>query len=160
MHRVVALIALLLSLPLLGLFIPFFQTQGGPVAVDLDAQGTLLHLWKFVLGDYLVSTFALLIGVGAGIFVLGVGNAWLVANYQFPGKRIFEWALILPLAIPTYVMAYLFVDVLQFSGPLQTLLRQMLGVETLWFFPDPRSLGGAMWSFSFCSSLRCTPMCT
>jgi iron(III) transport system permease protein len=47
-------------------------------------------------------------------------------------------------------MAYLFVDVLQFSGPLQTLLRQTLGTESLWFFPDPRSLGGAMWSFSFC----------
>ncbi|MEY3671602.1 MAG: hypothetical protein RI904_1259 [Pseudomonadota bacterium] len=87
MHRVVALIALLLSLPLLGLFIPFFQTQGGSAAVDLGAQGTLLHLWKFVLGDYLVSTFVLLSGVGVGIFILGVGNAWLVANYQFPGKR-------------------------------------------------------------------------
>jgi iron(III) transport system permease protein len=47
-------------------------------------------------------------------------------------------------------MAYLFVDVLQFSGPLQTMLRQMLGTDSLWFFPDPRSLGGAMWSFSFC----------
>ena len=150
MHRVVALIAFLLSLPLLGLLIPFFHTQGGSVAADLSAQGTLLHLWEFVLGDYLVSTFVLLIGVGLGIFVLGVGNAWLVANYQFPGKRIFEWALILPLAIPTYVMAYLFVDVLQFAGPVQTVLREMLGLESLWFFPDPRSLGGAMWSFSFC----------
>ena len=89
MHRVVALIAFLLSLPLLGLLIPFFHTQGGSVAADLSAQGTLLHLWEFVLGDYLVSTFVLLIGVGLGIFVLGVGNAWLVANYQFPGKRIF-----------------------------------------------------------------------
>ena len=55
-----------------------------------------------------------------------------------------------PLAIPTYVMAYLFVDVLQFAGPVQTVLREMLGLESLWFFPDPRSLGGAMWSFSFC----------
>ena len=94
--------------------------------------------------------FGLLVGVGFGVFVLGVGNAWLVANYQFPGKKIFEWALILPLAIPTYVMAYLFVDILQFSGPIQTALRNILGLERLWFFPDPRSLGGAMWSFSFC----------
>jgi iron(III) transport system permease protein len=144
MHRVVALIALMLSLPLLGLFIPFFQTPTEASSVDLGAQATLLHLWQFVLGDYLVSTFVLLCGVGGGIFVLGVGNAWLVANYQFPGKKIFEWALILPLAIPTYVMAYLFVDVLQFSGPLQTMLRQMLGTDSLWFFPDPRSLGGAI----------------
>lgn len=150
MSRVVALIAVLLSLPLLGLFIPFFTDGTGPAAEVLSQQGTLLHLWQYVLGDYVVSTLLLLLGVGVGVFVLGVGNAWLVANYQFPGKKIFEWALILPLAIPSYVMAYLFVDVLQFSGPVQTALRQLLGVETLWFFPDPRSLGGAIWAFSFC----------
>lgn len=87
MHRIVVLIAFLLSLPLVGLFIPFFSTQDGSVSADLGAQGTLLHLWRFVLADYLVSTFVLLLGVGVGIFVLGVGNAWLVANYQFPGSE-------------------------------------------------------------------------
>lgn len=150
MSRVVVLIALLLSLPLFGLLIPFFTEGSSPAAQALSQQGTLLHLWQYVLGGYVTSTLLLLIGVGVGVFVLGVGNAWLVANYQFPGKKLFEWALILPLAIPTYVMAYLFVDILQFSGPVQSTLRQLLGVETLWFFPDPRSLGGAMWAFSFC----------
>ncbi|MCM0035865.1 MAG: iron ABC transporter permease [Burkholderiaceae bacterium] len=150
MSRVVVLIAVLLSLPLLGLFIPFFTEGTGETAQELSRQGTLLHLWQTVLGEYVTSTLLLLSGVGVGVFVLGVGNAWLVANYQFPGKKIFEWALILPLAIPTYVMAYLFVDILQFSGPIQTTLRNLLGLERLWFFPDPRSLGGAMWSFSFC----------
>ena len=91
-----------------------------------------------------------MIGVGIGVVVLGVGNAFLIAHYQFPGKRIFEWALILPLAVPTYVMAYLFVDLLQFSGPIQQFLRSVLQVDRLPFFPDPRSLGGAIWSFSLC----------
>jgi iron(III) transport system permease protein len=150
MSRVVVLIAVLLSLPLLGLFIPFFIEGTGEAAQELSRQGTLQHLWQYVLGEYVTSTLLLLMGVGFGVFVLGVGNAWLVANYQFPGKKLFEWALILPLAIPTYVMAYLFVDILQFSGPIQTTLRNVLGLEQLWFFPDPRSLGGAMWAFSFC----------
>ena len=150
MSRIVVLIALLLSLPLLGLGVPFLFPESIPGAAGMESQGTLAHLWEFVLGDYLISTLILLLGVALGVFVLGVGNAWLVANYQFPGKRIFEWALILPLAVPTYVMAYLFVDMLDFSGPVQSGLRQVLGLERLWFFPDPRSLGGAIWTFSFC----------
>ena len=150
MSRIVVLIALLLSLPLLGLGVPFLFPESIPGAASIGGQGTLAHLWEFVLGDYLISTVILLVGVALGVFVLGVGNAWLVANYQFPGKRIFEWALILPLAVPTYVMAYLFVDMLDFSGPVQTGLRQVFGLERLWFFPDPRSLGGAIWTFSFC----------
>jgi iron(III) transport system permease protein len=150
MSRIVVLIALLLSLPLLGLGVPFLFPESIPGAASIGGQGTLAHLWEFVLGDYLISTVILLMGVAFGVFVLGVGNAWLVANYQFPGKRIFEWALILPLAVPTYVMAYLFVDMLDFSGPVQTGLRQLFGLERLWFFPDPRSLGGAIWTFSFC----------
>lgn len=150
MSRIVVLIALLLSLPLLGLGVPFLFPESIPGAASIGNQGTLAHLWEFVLGDYLISTVILLVGVALGVFVLGVGNAWLVANYQFPGKRIFEWALILPLAVPTYVMAYLFVDMLDFSGPVQTGLRQVFGLERLWFFPDPRSLGGAIWTFSFC----------
>ena len=150
MSRIVVLIALLLSLPLLGLGVPFLFPESIPGVGALGSHDTLTHLWKFVLGDYILSTLILLFGVGVGVFVLGVGNAWLVANYQFPGKRIFEWSLILPLAVPTYVMAYLFVDVLEFAGPIQTGLRYALGVDRLWFFPDPRSLGGAIWAFSFC----------
>ena len=150
MSRIVVLIALLLSLPLLGLGVPFFFPESIPGTGVLGNTDTLKHLWKFVLGDYIASTLVLLFGVGIGVFILGVGNAWLVANYQFPGKRIFEWSLILPLAVPTYVMAYLFVDVLEFAGPIQTGLRFALGVDRLWFFPDPRSLGGAIWTFSFC----------
>lgn len=145
MNRIAVPLALLLFLPLFGLAAPFLFSANAELAT-----GTLSHLWNFVLGGYIASTIVLIIGVGVGVFILGVGNAWIIASYEFPGKKVFEWALILPLAVPTYVMAYLFVDLLQFSGPIQSTLRTMLGMDSLWFFPDPRSLSGAIWSFSFC----------
>lgn len=148
MKRVVVPIALFLFLPLFGLAAPFFFPAGSNT--EVLATGTLNHLWNYVLSGYIASTLILILGVGVGVFVLGVGNAWIIASYEFPGKKIFEWALILPLAVPTYVMAYLFVDLLQFSGPIQTTLRVILKVDSLWFFPDPRSMAGAIWSFSFC----------
>jgi iron(III) transport system permease protein len=148
MKPIVAPLALFLFLPLLGLVAPFLFPAGE--GMNVLATGTLSHLWNFVLGDYIATTLVLIFGVGVGVFILGVGNAWIIASYDFPGKKIFEWALTLPLAVPTYVMAYLFVDVLQFSGPIQTALRTLLGVDALWFFPDPRSMAGAIWSFSFC----------
>ena len=148
MKPIVVPLALFLFLPLFGLVAPFlFPTGAG---LDILATSTLSHLWNYVLGGYIASTVVLIFGVGVGVFILGVGNAWIVASYDFPGKKIFEWALILPLAVPTYVMAYLFVDLLQFSGPIQTTLRILLGSDALWFFPDPRSMAGAIWSFSFC----------
>jgi iron(III) transport system permease protein len=149
MNRIVVPIALLILLPIFGLAVPFFTADSGG---GNEAVGTLTHLWSYVLASYIASTLLLVVGVGIGIFVLGVGNAWIIASYDFPGKRIFEWALILPLAVPTYVMAYLFVDLLQFSGPIQSALRSWLGVNSLWFFPDPRSLAGAIWSFPLCVS--------
>ncbi|MBU3621742.1 iron ABC transporter permease [Polynucleobacter sp. CS-Odin-A6] len=145
MNRLVAPLALLLFLPLFGLAEPFLFPDASVLTT-----GTLSHLWNYVLGGYIASTVALILGVGVGVFILGVGNAWIIASYDFPGKKIFEWALILPLAVPTYVMAYLFVDLLQFSGPIQSMLRDLLEVDSLWFFPDPRSMSGAIWSFSFC----------
>ncbi len=148
MKRIAVPLALFLFLPLFGLVAPFLFS--GNASVEVVATDTLSHLWNFVLKDYIASTVLLIVGVGVGVLVLGVGNAWIVANYDFPGKKLFEWALILPLAIPTYVMAYLFVDLLQFSGPLQTSLRKFFAMDSLWFFPDPRSFAGAIWTFSFC----------
>lgn len=144
------LLAFFLSLPILGLVLASVVGQSGPTSLEpgLQPMNTISHLWNYVLADYILTTITLCLGVGIGVFTLGVGNAWLVANYQFPGKTIFEWALILPLAVPTYVMAYLFVDFLQFSGPLQTTLRESFGILSA--LPDPRSLGGAMWTFSLC----------
>ena len=149
MNRILVPIALFLFLPLFGLLLPFlFHEQTGNI--ELQATNTISHLWNYVLQGYIASTLLLITGVGIGVFILGVGNAWIIASYDFPGKKIFEWALILPLAIPTYVMAYLFVDLLQFSGPIQTAIRSLLDVNSLRFFPDPRSLSGAIWTFSFC----------
>ena len=151
MRATAILLSLFLALPMIGLLLPIFFGTGQPLSsAELGEIGgsTLFHLWNYVLNDYVVTTVLLSFGVGIGVFILGVGNAWLVANYQFPGKKIFEWALILPLAVPTYVMAYLFVDFLQFSGPLQTMMRDSLGISST--LPDPRSLGGAIWTFSLC----------
>lgn len=149
MKRIAVLLALFLFLPLFGLVAPFVLPSINGVS-NVIAIDTLTHIWNYLLAEYVSSTLILIIGVGVGIFILGVGNAWIIASYEFPGKKIFEWALILPLAVPTYVMAYLFVDLLQYSGPIQTTLRELLGVNRLWFFPEPRSLSGAIWSFSFC----------
>ena len=151
MRAAAILLSLFLSLPIIGLLLPLFWGGGQPLSsAELGEIGdsTLLHLWNYVLTDYVVTTLLLGLGVGIGVFILGVGNAWLVANYQFPGKKLFEWGLILPLAVPAYVMAYLFVDFLQFSGPLQTILRDSFGIHAA--LPDPRSLGGAIWTFSLC----------
>jgi iron(III) transport system permease protein len=79
----------------------------------------------------------------AGTFVIGVGAAWLVAMYDFPGRRIFNWALMLPLSMPTYVLAFVFVGIFDFSGPVQALLRTAYSTPLIWF-PEIRSTGGVV----------------
>ncbi|MEX2164499.1 MAG: iron ABC transporter permease [Sulfuricaulis sp.] len=98
------------------------------------------HLVQTVLGELLRNTVVLMIGVGFGVFVLGAGLAWLIAMCEFPGRRFFEWALMLPLAMPAYVLAFVAVAMLDFSGPLQTALRALFGGE-IWL-PPIRSAGG------------------
>jgi len=113
--------------------------------VFVPSGGAWEHLAETVLADYVHNTVWLALGVGAGVVVVGVGTAWLVTMCSFPGSRTLDWALILPLAVPAYVMAYAYTDFLQFSGPLQTWLREITGwrVRDYWF-PDIRSLGGAI----------------
>jgi iron(III) transport system permease protein len=82
------------------------------------------------LPDYVASTLWLCLGVGCGVIVVGVATAWLTAMHDFPGRRVFEWALVLPLAMPAYVLAYVYTDFLQFVGPLQTWLREYLRLES------------------------------
>ncbi|HEY9603416.1 MAG TPA: iron ABC transporter permease, partial [Allocoleopsis sp.] len=74
------------------------------------------HLAKTVLWRYIINSFGLAVGVGCGVLVIGVGTAWLVTMCRFPGSRLFEWALLLPLAAPAYVLAYTYTDFLEFSG--------------------------------------------
>nr|WP_236645316.1 iron ABC transporter permease [Aidingimonas lacisalsi] len=102
------------------------------------------HLATTVLGRYITNTLFLVVTVGVGTFVIGTGTAWLVVMCRFPGRRLFEWALLLPLAVPTYVIAYAYTDFLQYAGPLQTWLREAFGwSQADYYFPSIRSLGGA-----------------
>jgi iron(III) transport system permease protein len=103
------------------------------------------HLAATVLSDYLWSTFSLALGVGCGVLVLGVGTAWLVSMCRFPGQRVFEWALLLPLAVPAYIIAYTYAGLLEYAGPVQSLLRDATGwARDDYWFPEIRSLGGAI----------------
>ncbi|MCP5228843.1 iron ABC transporter permease [Accumulibacter sp.] len=108
------------------------------------------HLAATVLPDYVANTLVLCLTVGLGVVVVGVATAWLTTMHEFPGRRIFEWALILPLAMPAYVLAYVYTDFLQFVGPLQSFLRESFGWSKAdYWFPEVRSLGGAVCMFVF-----------
>lgn len=110
--------------------------------------GTWAHLASTVLPDYIRSTLVLCAGVGMGTAAIGVGAAWLVTRHDFPLRRTLEWALVLPLAVPAYVMAYTYTDLLQFVGPVQTALREAFGwTRADYWFPDVRSIGGAIVMF-------------
>lgn len=100
------------------------------------------HLAEYVLPSVLKNTLILLLGVGIGVLLLGVTLAWLTAVCDFPGRRLFAWSLMLPLAMPAYVLAFVQVGLLDFTGPVQTLLRAWLG-DSRWF-PPIRSTGGVI----------------
>ena len=109
------------------------------------SEGIWSHLASTVLPLYIEQTLLLMLGVGVGTFGIGVGTAWLVTMCRFPGRRVFSWALLLPLAVPTYVLAFVVTDQLEYAGPLQGWLRALFGWENPqdYWFPEIRSLGGA-----------------
>lgn len=109
---------------------------------------TWAHLAGTVLPEYIANTLWLCLGVGVGVILVGVSTAWLVTMHVFPARRFFEWALVLPLAVPAYVMAYTYTDLLQFVGPVQSGLRETFGWQKGdYWFPEVRSLGGAIVMF-------------
>ncbi len=112
-------------------------------SVFSQTNGVWQHLVHTVLGELLLNTLWLVLGVGAGTTLLGVSLAWLTAACDFPGRRLFDWALMLPLAIPAYVTAFVGIGLLDFTGPVQTHLRMWLGEEHVWF-PKIRSTGGVI----------------
>lgn len=130
------LIAFLALLPVLALL--FEAAQG--------SRGLWAHLGETVLATALPDTLILLVGVGALAGVLGTCSAWLVAAYDFPGRRILEWALLLPLAMPTYIVAYAYLDILHPIGPVQGAVRWLLGYGSPREFrlPDVRSMAGCI----------------
>ena len=140
--------------PLLAVAVLVALLAGLPVAsvgLNLFAGGTSetwAHLVQTVLPEYIRNSLWLCLGVGAGVGLLGVATAWLTAMHEFPGRRVFAWALVLPLAMPAYVMAYVYTDFLQFVGPLQTALRETFGWQHGdYWFPDIRTLPGAVLMF-------------
>mgnify|MGYP000631002193 CR=1 FL=1 len=127
-------VALIVAMPVLAVLAHILMPTGG----------VWQHLASTVLPRYLANTLFLVVTVGLGTLVIGTGTAWLVVMCRFPGRRLFEWALLLPLAVPTYVIAYAYTDFLQFSGPLQGWLRDLFGWSFGdYWFPEVRSLGGA-----------------
>ena len=119
-------------------------------SVFAGAGETWLHLARTALGTYVLNTALLATGVAAGVVSIGVLSAWLVTTFRFPGQHALEWALMLPLAMPAYVMAYAYTDWLQFTGPVQGMLRALTGWQAReYWFPDIRSLGGAAMLLSF-----------
>ncbi|WP_328703005.1 ABC transporter permease [Arenibaculum pallidiluteum] len=128
-------IAALVTLPVLVVLGTLFAPSGGMWS----------HLASTVLWRYVANTALLVAGVGLGTLVIGTGTAWLVTMCRFPGSRMLEWALLLPMAVPAYVMAYTYTDLLQFVGPVQTGLRALFGWSRQdYWFPNIRSLGGAV----------------
>ena len=128
-------IAAFISLPVIVILSYLFQ-----------AEGVLWqHLLDTVLSDYLINSLLLLLGVGTGVLMLGVPTAWLTSMCSFPGRRWLSWALLLPLAMPAYIIAYTYTGLLDFAGPIQTWIRDLtgLGYGDYWFF-EIRSLGGAI----------------
>jgi iron(III) transport system permease protein len=134
------LLAALLALPVLTVAWSVFEPAG-------DAWR---HLAATLLGHYIWNTALLLVLVACGVISMGVVSAWLVTAYRFPGARMLEWALILPLSVPAYVMAYAYTDWLQFTGPVQSALRALTGWQAReYWFPEIRSLWGAAAMLSF-----------
>ncbi|KVP20237.1 ABC transporter permease [Burkholderia ubonensis] len=109
------------------------------------------HLVEFVLPQALANTLLLLAGVGAIVTLVGTGCAWLVTAYDFPGRRVLTWALLLPLAVPTYIVAFAYLDLLHPIGPVQGAIRWLLGFDSPRQFrlPDLRSLPGAIFVLGF-----------
>lgn len=132
-HLLSLILAFIVAWPLFVIFSAWFQPE----------SVIWRHLADTVLVDLVLNTLVLAFGVTSGVLVLGVGLAWLTALCEFPGRRFFDWALMLPLAMPAYVLAFVVVGMLDFSGPVQGVLRSTFGPGGYWF-PEIRSTGGVI----------------
>lgn len=119
------------------------------LAVISPSGETWQQLWAGPLPEMLWNTTLLLLLVGGGTLILGTGLAWLVTAYDFPGRRTFTWALMLPLAMPAYILGFTFLAVFDFAGPVQSALRDVFGTGV--WFPDVTSIWGV--SLVMCLSL-------
>ena len=129
-------LAALLCLPAI---VPLIVIAHATISPEADVWA---HLARYVLPEVTLNTIKLLIGVALLSGVLGTTLAWLTSMCEFPGRRFFDWALLLPLAIPTYVLAFVAVGFLDYAGPLQTWLRDLTGTSQ--WVPRIRSTGGVI----------------
>ena len=131
----------LVGLPVASIFASFVGAVG--------SAEILRHLAATVLPAALLETLLLSCGVAVGVVVIGAAVGWISATCEFPGRRMFDWALLLPLAMPAYIVAYAYTDALQYSGPLQSALRDAFAWQRGdYWFPEIRSVPGAMFVFS------------
>jgi iron(III) transport system permease protein len=135
------LIALLVALPVLAILASMLQWNSASSAI-------LAQMASTVLPEYAITSIALCAAVALGTALIGVSTACAVTLFEFKGRRIFEWALLLPLAMPAYVSAYAYTDFLQYSGPAQTWLREAFGLQGR-VLPEIRSAWGAALLFIF-----------
>jgi iron(III) transport system permease protein len=111
--------------------------------IFVASDGTIAHLGATILPEILLNTFGLLLMVGAGTAAIGTGCAWLVTMYRFPASRVLAWLLLLPMAMPAYIIGYAYTDFLSFAGPLQSALRHAFGWgKADYWFPNLQSLWG------------------
>ncbi len=143
-HVFLALLTATLLLPVLAVLASWLPLGGSGAA----SSQILAEMGRTVLPAYVATTVLLCVLVAIGVFLVGLSTAAAVTLFDFPGRKLFEWALLLPLAMPAYVVAYAYTDFLQFSGPLQSALRGGFGLQGR-VFPEVRSLGGAVWVFTF-----------
>jgi iron(III) transport system permease protein len=111
-----------------------------------DTGGIMTHLFDTVLKRYVSATVQLMAGVAVVALIFGVSTAWLVSRYQFPARNMLEWMMVLPAAVPAYIIAYTYTDFLEYAGPVQTTIRTIFGYKDAqdYYFPEIRSMGGAM----------------
>ncbi len=130
------LLAFLLITPVLALILEALT----------PAENLFNHLWHTVLGSYILNSTILVTGVAGLGFILAMPAAWIMATCSIPGRRQLQWLLVLPMAMPSYVIAYIYTDLLEFAGPVQRLLRTLMGWRSYsdYSFPEIRSLGGAV----------------
>ncbi|MDP3422844.1 MAG: iron ABC transporter permease [Burkholderiaceae bacterium] len=135
------LLATVLTLPVVSLAVSWLQWNA-------DSAQVLGEMSRTVLPEYALTSLWLCVVVALGVALVGLGTACAVTLFDFRGRRTLEWALLLPLAMPAYVVAYAYTDFLQFSGPLQVGLREAFGWQGR-VFPEIRNTAGAAWVFTF-----------
>lgn len=133
-HIIVLLVAVICAIPVLTVFSYIF----------LPAGDVWRHLTETVLSDYVINSLLLITGVSFGTLTMGISCAWLTSVYRFPGRKLFQWLLLLPMALPAYIIAYTYTGMMDFAGPVQSHLREWFdwSYGDYWF-PEIRSMWGA-----------------